>query len=338
MTHDTSKHTDARIEIPHALDRRSMLKRSAATAALLGAAPLASGATREPNTDRKRAIRVAHLTDTHVQPERRAREGLEACLAHVQSLSDTPELILTGGDHIMDSFKRDEARTKLQWGIYTDSFRDGCSIPAMHALGNHDIWGWHRKKSKTTGDEPMWGKKWALEQLGMSSAFHSFDRAGWHFVCLDSVDHDPNDPDGYIGRLGAEQLDWLDRDLASVPKGTPVLVLSHIPILTVTGMLGASDEQTNNYTCRGGTMHADSEAIRACFAKHANVRLCLSGHTHRLDRVEFQGVTYLCNGAVSGNWWKGKHFEVDEGYAVLDLYRDGSFDCAYTPFGWVAEG
>lgn len=319
----------------HHLDRRELLKRAAAGAAVLGVAPMALGSQRPARSgSRSRSLRVVHMTDIHVQPERRAAEGLDAALAHIQSLEEQPQLILTGGDHIMDSFSRDETRTRVQWDLLTKGFQNGCSVPVMHALGNHDVWGWNRRKSKTSGDEPMWGKKWALDQLGMARTYHSFDRGGWHFVCLDSVDHDPNNPDGYIGRLGEEQIDWLERDLATVPSSTPVLVLSHIPILTVTGVLTPPDEKTNNYACSGGTMHADSVAIRDVFARHPNVKVCLSGHTHRIDRVDFKGVSYLCNGAVSGNWWKGVHYECAEGYSVLDLYDDGSFDNRYVTYGW----
>jgi 3',5'-cyclic-AMP phosphodiesterase len=56
-----------------------------------------------------------------------------------------------------------------------------------------------------------------------------------------------------------------------------------------------------------------------------------------VDRVDYNGVSYLCNGAVCGSWWKGRHHDCDEGYAVLDLYDDGSFDCEYMKYGWKAE-
>jgi hypothetical protein len=57
---------------------------------------------------------------------------------------------------------------------------------------------------------------------------------------------------------------------------------------------------------------------------------------HLIDRVDYNGVTYLCNGAVSANWWKGRHKDCDEGYAVIDLYEDGSFEHDYVTFGWKA--
>ncbi|USN99580.1 MAG: metallophosphoesterase [Phycisphaeraceae bacterium] len=321
------------------MHRRQVLKAAAAGAVALGLSPRSRAEAVPPlrASGAKRALRVAHLTDIHVQPELRAAEGLAAALAHVQSLDDKPQLILTGGDHVMDCFSQDEARTKLQWELLAKVFRDGNSLPVRHAIGNHDVWGWNKGKSKTTGDEPMWGKRFALDQIGMERSYHSFDQAGWHFVCLDSISHDPNNANGYLGKLGDEQIDWLARDLESTPKSTPVLVLSHIPILTVTGILGRPDKKSNDYNCSGGVMHTDSSQIRDLFARHPNVKVCLSGHTHRLDRVDFCGVSYICNGAVCGNWWKGVHYECREGFAVLDLFSDGSFENTYIPYGWHAE-
>jgi hypothetical protein len=67
-----------------------------------------------------------------------------------------------------------------------------------------------------------------------------------------------------------------------------------------------------------------------------NVKLCISGHVHMVDRVEYLGITFICDGSVCGNWWKGKHHEFDEGFGVFDFYPDGSFEHRYNPYGWVA--
>jgi 3',5'-cyclic-AMP phosphodiesterase len=69
---------------------------AAAGAAMWGTFPGRSFAATE-NSSAKRVLRIAHLTDVHVQPEKRAGEGLAACLNHVQQLPDKPDLILTGG-------------------------------------------------------------------------------------------------------------------------------------------------------------------------------------------------------------------------------------------------
>ena len=84
-------------------------------------------------------------------------------------------------------------------------------------------------------------------------------------------------------------------------------------------------------------MHVDCIKLKDRFARHPNVKLSLSGHLHALDRADYNGVTYLCNGAVCAGWWKGRHKDCDEGYAVIDLYDDGSFEHEYIKYGWQVE-
>lgn len=284
--------------------------------------------------DRRRVLRVAHLTDLHIQPERRAAEGVAACLDHLATPAIKPDLIVTGGDLIMDAFAADETRTRLQWELLTKAFKDHAPCPVAHTLGNHDIWGWNKKKSKTSGSERQWGKAWALEQLGMSRPYHSFDKAGWHFVCLDSVR--PRDEDGYQAFLDDEQLAWLKADLAATPKATPVLVVSHISIFAASPILDGNPSKPVEASY--GVIHRDAPALHRIFREHGNVRLALSGHMHRLDRTEIDGVTYICDGAVSGSWWKGRKDNCDEGFGLFDLFDDGTFDYRYHTYGWHAEG
>jgi hypothetical protein len=83
-------------------------------------------------------------------------------------------------------------------------------------------------------------------------------------------------------------------------------------------------------------------ASAALLAASGKVRLCLSGHMHLLDRVEVDGVTFVCGGAVSGGWWRGPHEPKEtaarcpNGYGLVTLRPDGSFTHEYRDFGWKA--
>lgn len=309
-------------------------------AAAIGAGLTSSAQAQSNSPARKRVVRIAHLTDIHVQPERHANEGMIACIHHVQSLDDKPDMILTGGDHVMDTFEQRDDRTKLQWGLYHAILQAECSIPTRGCIGNHDIWGWAKSKSGCTGDEPNYGKKRATDMLSLNERYSSFDLTGrsgrkWHCVMLDSTQ--PSDDEGYKAYLDEAQFDWLERDLAAVPAKTPVLVLSHIPIVSaMTGLYARRDERGDS-NLSGSLAHIDAVKIKNLFAKHPNVKLCLSGHLHHVERVDYNGVSYLCNGAVCGNWWKGKHHDCSEGYAVIDLFEDGSFETQYVTYGWNAK-
>lgn len=333
------------------LDRRQVLKTLAgvgaaavAPSALMGcASPQRGGATTAAGA--RRVLRIAHLTDVHIQPELGATEGFARCLDHVQSQPDRPDLIITGGDLIYDGFERDEARTRLQWELFTKTLRDHTNIPVRHCLGNHDIWGWNKSKSNTAGSEPLWGKKWSLEALGQAERYYSFDQAGWHIIVLDSTHPDPENPNGYIAELDDEQADWLARDFSGNP-GAKVMVVSHIPIASATALFPRVTKKNNRAleqsvrrqrTLAGGMMHTDNHRLRLHFRDHGGVKLCLSGHLHRTERVDFEGVTYLMGGAVSGSWWEGPNDLTREGYTIVDLFDDGSFTYRYVEYGWTAK-
>jgi 3',5'-cyclic AMP phosphodiesterase CpdA len=283
---------------------------------------------------KRRVLRLAHLTDVHLTHDRRAPDGLAACLRHVQSQADRPDLILQGGDAIMDGLPADQASAQGQFDLWQSIVRAELDsrLPMVNCLGNHDVWGWDRLKSGCRGDEPHYGKAWAMQVMGLTQRYYSFNRAGWHFVVLDSTFNVGND---YTAKLDDEQFEWLDADLAA-NKGAPVLVLSHIPILSVSAFLDGDNESSGNWQVPGAWMHIDARRIKDLFVRRRNVRLCLSGHLHMVDRCDYLGVSYLCSGAVSGAWWKGSWEGFEPGYALVDLFDDGSFSAQYTGFGWLA--
>ena len=320
------------------LTRRSLVK-----AGLAGVTALPALSHAEPGPASRRPLRIAHLTDIHVQPELESARGLAACFAHVESLPErgqaAVDLIVTGGDTIMDCMEAGRDRTQTQWDLWKKVKADACGLEVKSVVGNHDVWGWTKSKAGTTGAEPLYGKQWACEQFGRALPYESFDRGGWHVVLLDSVF--PHE-DSFIGKIDDAQWDWLGRDLAAVPAATPVAIVSHIPILSVSPLaaVSAGDSGADGkpaFSVSGGMVHVDHPRFQELFANHPNVKACLSGHLHIVERIEFGGVSYLCNGAVSASWWKGKHRGTDFGYAVVDLHGDGTVESRYVPYGWTAR-
>lgn len=307
--------------------------RAGAHGAAFGGVGAPEGGGNGGGRDDTGVVRLVHMTDTHVQPERRAHEGLLACISH--AARQRPDLIVTGGDLIMDAFEATEGRTREQWALFERAWKEaGYAGEVRHTIGNHDIWGWNKRKSATRGDEAKWGKRWALDQLGMESAWHAFDAGGWRVVVLDSVQ--PHGDTGYIGRLEDEQFEWLRGELEA-HRARPTCVVSHIPIASATALMDMRDKTPEGWRVLGGLLMTDQARLIRLFDEQPQVKLALSGHMHRNERLEFRGVTYICNGAVSGNWWKGAHHECHEGYGVVDLHAGGTFDYRYEQFGWKAE-
>lgn len=320
----------------------TMISRRRALALAAGAVPAfsllgarAAGAPESPAGARTRVLRLAHFTDMHIQPELRAGEGVRAALAHAADLADRPSLIVTGGDLVFDTFDQGAARTGELWDLFTKTFRDHWPGRVEHTLGNHDIWGWNKPRSKTTGDEPLWGKARALDALGMPGRYYASTHANWRIVHLDSIQSEGN---GYIARIDDEQLAWLEAQLRDAAGASHhVLVVSHAPILSICSMLGDGRTQENKHVLSGAEMHIDARKLHTLLAGAGCVRACLSGHIHRIDRVLVDSVTYICDGAVCGAWWKGRKDRCDEGYGVVDLHSDGTFDHAYHTYAWNAD-
>lgn len=304
------------------LSRRDLLA-STATASLLPAANLIQSAAKP-----KRVLRIAHLTDIHVQPSGAAPRGMELALEAVQSLKDKPDVLVTGGDQIMDAMGADKAKTDAQWKLWQDIMKANLELDHIRVIGNHDVWGWGTTISK---EEPKYGKAWAQEVLELEKPYYSFNRAGWHFIVLDSTF--PRDR-GYVAKLDKEQFEWLKGDLAATPKEIPVMVVSHQPLMSASAYLDGDNEKSGNWQVPGAWMHIDFRRIKDAFKTHPNVKLAISGHIHLVDRVDYLGVSYFCNGAASGGWWGGDYQECTNGYALVDLYEDGTFTNTYHPYKW----
>ncbi len=281
--------------------------------------------------EKPRAIRFAHFTDMHIEPKLDAPQGLVAALKHMQALKDKPQLLVTTGDHVMDSFAADDNWTTIQFDTFKKVMNEECKIPVKYCIGNHDVWGWNKQYSKTTGDEPLWGKKWAVAEFNMPGRYYDFTVENWLFVVLDST-HTADD--NYLAKLDEEQFSWLEKELEA-NKDKFVVIFSHIPILSAAVFIDGENEKGGNWTLPKEWMHIDARRLKDLFGKYPNVKLCVSGHLHLVDRVEYNGVTYICDGAICAAWWKGNFHECDEGYGVFDLYKDGTFVHQYISYGWV---
>ncbi len=312
------------------IKRRDLLA-AAVPAVLLPASCARPGRRAEQTPAPKRVIRFAHFTDIHIEPRRNAPEGLAQALQHMQALEDKPTLLITGGDHVMDSFSAKASWTDEQFDAFRKVMRRHCRIPVKYCIGNHDVWGWDKKSSETTGREPHWGKNRPIHEFQMPGRYYGFSKGPWHFIILDST-HTADS--NYKARLDDEQFAWLQAELET-HRDKFIAIISHIPILSVAAFLDGDNAKEGHWSLPKEWMHLDAVALKDVFAKYPNVKLCISGHLHLVDRAEYNGVTYICDGAVCAAWWKGDYMECDEGYGVFDLYADGTFAHQYIPYGWI---
>lgn len=270
---------------------------------------------------KKKPVRFAHLTDIHVKPGSIPETGMAKAFQHVQQLKTKVDFIINGGDAIMDALEADKAKTQTQWDLFKSILQKENSLPIYHTIGNHDVWGWFIKGEKPDKDR-LYGKQWVQDILEMKR-YYSFAKGNWHIIVLDSTQLNP--AGGYIGKLDESQLEWLQQELATVSVDKFICIVSHIPVLSIcSGLFFDKTETNGDLLIKRNLMHTDFLALKKIFVKYPKIRVCISGHIHLQDEVEYLGIKYYCNGAVSGNWWKGSFQEFAPAYAVMELHEDGT--------------
>lgn len=193
-------------------------------------------------------------------------------------------------------------------GLYP-RFKEILSVansPQYYVPGNHDL----------DFDAPTDAHSFDTFKREWGPAYYSFDIGDVHFVTLDNVQYPCENYDGkhgfcdsgstYNGVVNAQQMAWLENDLAHVPMDKLIVLNMHIPIISFVDA-GSNKHQTDN----AGDIYRLLEGRRA---------LALSGHTHTLEhfepgegaRPDVPGVDIpatpfpqIITGAGCGSWWSG---------------------------------
>lgn len=308
------------------MNRRDFLSLAAA-AATASALPLPAEPVKKPGT-----LRVVFLTDTHTQPELRANEGTAMAMRKIRSLK--PDLCIQGGDHVMDMTSVPRERSEMLLAEYDKTQQALDGIPVEHVIGNHDVFGRSPASGVATSD-PLYGKK-AFEQRFSSKTYRSFDRAGYHFVLLDSIQTTPERE--FDAMIDPAQLQWLRSDLAATPVGTPIVVATHVPLVSAAPQYSPNDDkaakamQQQVLSNLHGFLLGNSLETISCFEGHRVVAV-LQGHTHINETVWWRDTPYITSGAVCGNWWHGSRWGTPEGFTMLELSR-GMAHWHYETYGW----
>ncbi|MGA7921818.1 MAG: metallophosphoesterase [Candidatus Acidiferrales bacterium] len=305
-------------------DRRKFLKSlaTASAAAVLPGAGLLDirGAQSEPppagNFD------FIFFTDTHIQPELDAAHG--CAMAFAKIAKSNADFAICGGDLVFDAMGTGRARADMLFDLYQRT-EDSLKMPLHHTIGNHDLFGILSISGIEPGD-PHYGKKMYEDRFG-AQTYYSFDHKGYHFIVLDSVAPTPDRQ--WEGRVDAAQLHWLVQDLAATDPRTPVVVITHVPLIT--GYLAYGPKPDG--TLRHDTVSvANSSDVTSLFAQH-NILVVLQGHLHINELVHFRNCQYACCGAVCGNWWHGPRLAYPEGYTRVSL-NNGNITWRYETYGF----
>jgi len=298
---------------------------------IIAAGAGAMGATfslAEASAAARASFTFVHITDTHIQPELGAAEGVRKAFQAVKALPHKPAFGLVGGDLVMDAAFVTRSRADLVYLLWRQE-AEMLGLPLYYSIGNHDLYGLS-VNGKAATDDPDYGKALWRKRIGVDQSYGKFDHQGWRFVTLDSVGITPQN--SWEGTLSDSQLQWLDQLLRDTPITTPMVFLTHFPIFS------AITQYTEGTTAKpsAGTLVKNGKQFREMVEKH-NVKAVFQGHTHVVEEIDYLGVRYITGGAVCGDWWKGPRFGVHpEGFSVVTVKGD-DLSWRYVPYGWHAR-
>jgi len=266
----------------------------------------------------------AFLTDIHLQPERGAIDGFRMAIDCVNTLN--PDFIITGGDMIMDAMAATFERADSLFNLYIRMVYE-FEMPVYNTIGNHELFGIH-DNSGIDPAHPEYGKKMYENRLGQR--YFSFDHKGWHFMILDGVEQGKGEWGNYIGLVDSAQLEWIRKDLSTVDASTPIVLSTHIPLVTAMPQILNGPLHRDIYS----SVVVNSRDVLLPFVNH-NLKLILQGHLHIVEEINIARKTsFIIGGAVCAKWWNTpEDSNVQEGFVLVKV-KDRDFSWEYIDYGW----
>jgi 3',5'-cyclic-AMP phosphodiesterase len=193
------------------------------------------------------------ISDTHVgfkgEANKDAAATLQEVVNRVNALHPAPAFVLHTGDltHGQKAGAFDTVAEILKGARVERVF---------YVPGEHDVF--------LDGGKEYLGRYGAGTVGGRG--WQSFDYRGTHFVGLVNVLTYKGEG---MGALGAEQIEWLEKDVAPLSSSTPIVIFSHVPLWAVYPKWGWTTE--------------DAERALGYVRRFGSVTV-LNGHIHQVVR------------------------------------------------------
>jgi 3',5'-cyclic-AMP phosphodiesterase len=206
----------------------------------------------------KGALHFVQISDSHMGFNKPANPDvaatLKAAIDKINALPEEPDFLIHTGDLSHTS-------KAAEFDMLDQVLKSAKTKQAFFVPGEHD----------TSVDD---GKQY-LERYGKETkgrGWYSFNHKDVHFVGLTNVGAQEG-----LGKLGTDQLEWLEGDLKGQPASRPVVVFAHIPLWSVYPDWG------------WGT--ADSAEALAYLKRFGSVTI-LNGHIHQVMQKVEGNVTF----------------------------------------------
>jgi len=175
----------------------------------LSAAGILEATPADAKSHKASSFSFVQISDSHIgftRPENPDVAGtLAKTVAAINALPQQPAFVMHTGDitHLAKPEQFDSAKQIL----------GTLKAPLLTTPGEHDVIG---------STDAYFA---AFKNPDNSKGWSSWDQGGIHFVSVVNVfNFEIN------GKLGNDQLDWVEKDLAAQKPGTPVVVFGHVPL------------------------------------------------------------------------------------------------------------
>jgi len=239
--------------------------------------------------DAQQNFTFAYISDAHIQQIKGNRfvrnwdRGLIRAVAEANLLTPPPDFVMFGGD-----LAQLGSMPELDHGA---EILSALKYKTRYVMGEHDYY-------------LDLGAYW--EKL-FGPQYYSFDHKGVHFIVLNSIrTYDDwtykrwptaeqrmlemaglDNPNGSPFMVGEEQRQWLKKDLAKIPKTTPIVVFSHSPLQKIY-------KGWNFWT-------EDAEQIQALLKPFNKVSV-IYGHVHQIQYNQIGNISFHSVMATAWPW------------------------------------
>jgi Icc protein len=243
------------------IDRRGFLKCMAwagtgvvwtVTGGLLSGCELGAGQS-TASTPKTRDLYFVQISDSHIGFKGAANQDVtgtfQLAIDQVNALATRPAFVMHTGD-LSHTSAADQFDTVKQ---LLGTIRAGS---VFQLPGEHDA---------VTGDDKAYLAMFGTGASG--NGWYSFDMNGVHFLALVNAVGTQS-----MGHLGADQLDWIKKDVAGLSSETPIVVFAHVPLFAMYPKWGWSTD--------------DATQALSMMKRFAAVTV-LNGHVHQvMSKVE----------------------------------------------------
>jgi 3',5'-cyclic AMP phosphodiesterase CpdA len=248
----------------HGMTRRQLLRHTAWFGAavvltVVGGEVISHVAGAEPATPTPaNALRFVQISDSHLGFKGAANAAVEQsfteAIDQVNALPYRPDFVVHTGDltHLSTAAQFDQVKQMMS-GLRTGH--------VFTTPGEHDSVDDSGQKYRQAFGAGTKGDGW-----------YSFDTGGVHFIALVNTLSLER-----LGHLGADQLEFVRKDVAGLSSDTPIVVFSHIPLFAMYPQWG------------WGT---DDAAQALSHLRRFSSVTCLNGHVHQLFTKTEGNVTF----------------------------------------------